>query len=198
MSDLFAVDRQVKQGAEWRDYVDVTVNGEDYELCIRQLQDDEFSHVVDIIGQDTFKEKLDDLSENADESGLTKEDLDRIEELQSMDADEMSESEKRELEQYASDAEALEESLAMMDPAMVEGMHYAGRQAVVPDEDDIDAVLEMSFNDQEELLGDKARTPDQAEELAKERVYAIFEQSTGFTAYQIGFTAFLASLGQGN
>lgn len=194
MSDLFEVDRKVKEGAAWRSYITVDIDGEEYELCYRQLHDDEFASVVDIIGQETFQQKFEEFGEVADEevADLSEEDLDRIEELQSKET--LSNEERAELNEYAEQVDSMDSMLGMMDPDLVEGMHYAGRCAIVPDDEDVDQVLAMTFDEQEELFGETAKTETQARELAQKRVDAIFADSTGFDAYLIGFEAFLESM----
>lgn len=196
MSDLYRADTKMKEGASWREYVTVEIGDEELELCHRDLFTDEFSHAMDIIGEESFARMQEQFAE-MDDFDIDESDIERIEELQSKD--DLTDDERAELEEYAEKTGGVDGMMAIIsDPSVVEGARYAARLGVVPDDDDIESVLEMTFSEQEEVFGDTAKTRDQAEELAQKRVVSIVENSkprTGFTDVILGLNVLFSSLG---
>lgn len=199
MSDLFAVDSKVQQGLEWRGTVEVEMDGESLELQHRDLDTEEFSHTMDIIGEETFadlQERFGEMDGDA-ELELDESDLNRIDELQSKD--ELTDEEQAELAEYSDKVGGVDQIMAIVStPSIVEGCRYAAKLAVVPDDDDIDHVMDMTLTEQEETFGETAKTRQQARKLAKERVKHIVDNARprqGFTDIVIGLNVVFASTG---
>lgn len=217
MSDLLQVDQQIKEGDSWRGTTDVsfgeteTVQTEDedgntveeerpvtYELTYRQLYETEFSESVDRIGSDNFESKIESLSDVTD--GLSQEQLEQYRELSSKDPSDLSEDERDQLQSIADTAEAdgsVGSILNMMDPDMVDGLHYAAKKGVVPDEDDVEEVLNMNVPEQQEQFGDVIQDEDKARKELQSMVEDMVDRSTGLTAYKLGLDIIMESLGGG-
>lgn len=217
MSDLLTVDKQVKEGDEWRGTTDVsfgetevvettdndgnTVEKEQqvtYELTYRQLYETEFSEAVDRIGSDNFESKIESLSSVT--NNLSQEKLEQYRQLSSKDPESLSEDERETLQSIADTAESdgsVGGILDMMDPDMVDGLHYAAKRGVVPDEDDVTEVLNMNVPEQQERFDDVIQDEDKARKELQSMVERMVDRSTGLTAYKLGLDIIMESLGGG-
>lgn len=202
MSDLLEVDKKVKEGADWRDYTTVEIDDEEMEVCYRNLYDDEDAEVVDTVGKEKFEEIIEDYQDEVDDED--RENVERYQELvtkREADDSELTEEEEDELETLEEEVDVTETViLDLLHPDFVSAMHKALEFMVCPDEEDVTRVLELSFNEQEEMLGETAKTREDAYDLLKEEIPSrITSNSTGYTAFALGLKLFFRSRGsEGN
>lgn len=205
MSDLLQVDRKVQEGADWRGTVDVsfgeketvTEGGEEkevsvtYELTHRQLTEQEFGEAVDRVGADNFEEKITSLEENTGD--LNHDELEEIRKLSQQDPESLSEEERDRVESMmkTSDVGGL---FTMMDPDMINGLHYAAKKGVVPDEEDVKKALNMSPPEMQEAFGEMVKDEDEMWDKLNDRVEKMVDNSVGFTAYSIGLEVLFSSM----
>lgn len=191
MSDLLALRQKVVQGKEWRKTIDVSVGGEDFEINIRQLCDEEFWAVYENID-------IDELKEFAEESDNTEEEIERIEELQ--DKDDLSEEEEQELETLTrSIGSSQSQIIDHIGDEAFDALQEAGKYAIMPDGDDVDEVMQKPMKEQEDEFGHVLKSPEQAQEALKNNFESMLEESIDLLAFQIGINAFFETLDdQGN
>lgn len=206
MSDLLSVDQKVREADEWRGTTEVSFGEEDddgdpisYALTYRQLYENQFAEAVDRIGADNFESKVESLS-GVTES-LSQEQLETYRELSSKDPESLNDDDREQLQSIADNMEdsgSVSGILELMDPDMIDGLQYAAKKGVVPDEDDVEEVLNMTVPEQKERFGDVLQTEDKAREALNTMVQNIVDRSTGFTAYELGLNIIMESMGGKN
>lgn len=187
MSDALALRQKAIDGKNWRKTITVTVEGDEYELTIRQLTDSEYLPVYKHIKP--VQEEISDALEGDD---LGEEDLERLEELQ--EKDELSEDEKQELDYLEENVGGgISQVLALLSDEGHEAIKEAGKHAVMPDRGDIQGVMEMSPSEQKEEFGDTVRTPEEAKHVLEAELEKMLDESRNLLAFQVGIQAFFAS-----
>lgn len=198
MSDLFDVHKKVQQGDQWRGTVEVNIEDEPLEVQIRSLYTrDEWPRVKDMMDFESLQETLQELQDEF--SDLDEETRERFKELREID--DRSEAEQAEFEELSDELEVYQRAIfELVSENNVKALYEAARCAIVPDSEDVDMVMEMSFKEQEEMFDDRAQTRGEARELLKETlVEDIVSKDTSFAAFSIGLEAFFETLGgQGN
>jgi hypothetical protein len=189
MSDLFPARQKVQQGINWRGEITVNIDGEEHQLSVRQLTDPEMYTVMSRIDDSEFDDladmlddddRWDEFTELSEKDSLTDEESARLEELQD------------ELE----DSDTLAFFDALSDETF-EGIRMCGKHAVVPDDDDVNAI--MRDNELAESLEDKhgmrIRSREDAEQAANKEIQWMIDNATQFASFTIGIQALLAGQG---
>lgn len=188
MSDFLTVRQKLTEGLKWRKTIDVSINGEDYSLAIRQLKDEEFLEIYPRIDLEKIQEIV-----NEDETATKEEDFERLQELRNKEADEeLDEDEEQEKAILEEKVEGEEQKLInALDVEAFKAIQEASVYAVVPDGDDIDEVLQMKSSTQKEMFGKTIRTPEQAKEVLTNDMEDLMKNATDLVSFEVGLQAFL-------
>lgn len=192
MSDLFGVREKTVEGANWRGTVTITMDGENYDLSVRQLRDKEFFRVMKQIDRDelaALREELpEDLMEEYNE-------LQEKEDLDDVDAERLEELEE----------ELNEQSTSLFDELSTdtfEGIVQCGYHGVEPDNEDLKEALFNHAEDIEEKYGvtPKSDQDEVVHRYVKEEVlHDMLEKSTNFQSFIIGMEVLIETVGgEGN
>lgn len=188
MSDLFEARQKTEEGASWRDTVTVDIDGEEYDLQLRQLVDPEFWEVMSLVDEQELQELQDDLPE------------DKMEEFRDLQqADDRTEEQEERLSELQAEME--DEDLNVFDALSYEtykGLVKAAKYGIEPDEADCRAALAEHAAEIEERYG--AKTQENARTfLNEEEVAPLVERSTDFTSFVLGVKVLGATIGdEGN
>lgn len=186
MSDLNSATQKVKEGINWRGTIRVEIEGEEHELTVRQLRDGEFREVMSMIDQDELDELRSELPEDEMEEYRdlqTKEDLDEEEQER---LDEI----RAELEESTTDM------FDVLSESTFEGIRKAGKYAVEPDEEDMQAAFRERAAEIEREYGVKVQTPEDVEPALQDDIEQMIEDATGLVSFTIGMQALVESVGE--
>lgn len=185
MSDLFKTRKKVEEGAEWRGTINVSIDGDQQELCVRQLRDHEFWEVMSLVDED----ELQDL-----QGELPEEKMEEFRELR--DADDLSEEEEGRLESLQDELEGSEVNIFdALSYDTYKGIKETAKYCVEPDaEDKREALVEFGDEIEEEY----GRTADEeAQKWVNHNVInPMIENSTEFASFTIGIKALTESIGE--
>lgn len=184
MSDLHQVNNKLRKGHEWRGNIQVTIDGEQHELVIRQLVDPEFEEIMDLIEKDELQELKDELpdelmdeyTELRDRDELTDEEADRLAELE---------------------AELEESDFDMFDifsTSTFEGIRRCAKYGVEPDSEDLAVAFQERPQEIEEEYGIRVQTPDDVYDAVMDEYEKLIDKSTNFVAFQIGLQVLTETL----
>lgn len=184
MSDLFKTRQKVEEGAEWRGDINVSIEGEQMNLAVRQLRDPEFWDVMSLVDTDELEalqeelpeEKMEEYRELRDSDDLTQDEEDRLEALQ----DELENAEVNMFDIISTET--------------FKGIQKSAKYGVEPDEEDKREALVENGNEIEEEYG---RTTD--EEAAKfindKVIHPMIDRATGFASFTIGIKCLTETIG---
>lgn len=192
MSDFDRVREKLMRGADWRGTIQVTIDGEEHELTIKPLTEEDFWEIKGSINQD----EIDELRENLPEEKLTE-----YRELQGQDELTDEESERlEELETFLK--EEAPDPTEVLSIETFRAIKLAAKKAVVPSEEDKRAAFAERAAEIEEEHGVAVRQPEDVEEPLKKEAEEMIEMAsvrTGFAAFTIGMQALFESVGdEGN
>lgn len=198
MSDLLQLEEKVLAGDEWRDTTTIPYNGDEHEIKYRILGETEMAHAMNIIGEDNFEEKVDQFQSIVSQIG--EDDREEVQELKSKvesDPDGLTDEEQdrlEELTEQVSDDDDVS-ALALYEKDFVEGCHYAFKQGVEPDKEDVDAIRDMTAEEQRDRFGEMLMDKEDAEEAAQDIIETIAMKSKGWKAFEVGLMVLFKSLG---
>jgi len=183
--DYFRSREKLVKGNEWRGEITVTIDDEDYQWTVRQLEDDEYYDVIadiDRKGLRQFREEVDqDRLDRYRELRDKKNDLEEDEEL--------SDEEQEELEELRDEFEDMS-ILDRIDKRTFNAVRRAGRYGVVPSEEDVNYVMnELTKKEIGEMFGvtiEGALTPDDVYDILKEDMKERLKSSTDFVSFEVG------------
>lgn len=184
MSDLFEVRQKTEEGAEWRGNINISVDGEQRELTVRQLRDPEFWDVMSQIDTDELERLQSDLPEDK---------MEEFRELQN--ADSLNESEQERLTELQANME--EQDINLFDELSYEtyeGIKTAAKYGVEPDESDVQKLLTESTDEIEDKYGG-TRHEDAVKYANDHIIEPMVERSTNFTSFAIGIKVLGETLG---
>lgn len=184
MSDLFEVREKTEKGADWRGTIEVSIDGEHKELCVRQLNDTEFWEVMTSIDTDELNELQEALPEDK---------MEEFRELQ--EADDLDEDEQDRLETLQEEVE--QEDIDIFDALSketYEGLKTAAKYGVEPDERDIQRALTEHAGAIDEKYGG-AKRKHAIKYLNDQFIEPMIEDSTNFVSFAIGVEALGETLG---
>lgn len=175
MSDLFTTRKKVEEGAEWRGSININIDDEQQQLCVRQLRDPEFWEVMSQIDIDELESLGGDLPE------------DELEEFQELrDKDSLTDAEEQRLEALQNDLENQEGTLFdNISTETFEGVRLAAKYGAEPDnEDKRDAIRDFA----QEIENDYGQVTDEtAEQWVNDNIiHPMMDASTDFTSFSIG------------
>lgn len=192
MSDLFEVRQKTVEGANWRGTVRLTLDGEEKELCVRQLRDKEFFRVMKRIDRDELRALREELPDDL---------MEEYRELQ--DQEDLSEDEEERLDEV--EEELNERSTSLFDALSVEtfeGIVDCAYYGVEPDQADLKQALFEYADDIEEAYGEEPKTDkdEVVHRFVKEHVlHDMLDQSTNFQSFIIGMQVLIETVGaEGN
>lgn len=189
MSDLIGFGGKVQQGSEWRGQIDVSIEGETYELTIRQLYDPEMRQVMELLDF----EELEALGEQIEDSEL----WDRYEELEAIAQDDDAELTDEQAREYEQVQHRLEDEGDMLFDELsgdtYKGLRLCAKFAVVPDREDVSDLLtdEEMINELEDEYDERVRTRDDARRVLNQYYDDMLDRTTGMTSYMVGLQALM-------
>lgn len=184
MSDLFESRQKVEDAADWRGEITVSIDGDQQELCIRQLRDPEFWEVMSLIDTDELQELQESLPE------------DKMEEFSDLrDADDLDEAEEERLDALQEELESQDADMFdIISTSTFEGIRKAAKYGVEPDEGDKRTALIEHGEEIEEMYG--RTTHDEAEQFVNNNVIGpMIDNSTDFTSFAIGIKCLTETMG---
>jgi hypothetical protein len=186
MSDLNAVRQKVQEGADWRGEINVSIDGDELQLTVRQLKDPEFFEVMSLIDRDELQELRSTLpSDKMDEY----QDLQETEELDDEEADRLNEL-KEELE--SSDIDMFD----VLSQETFEGIRKCAKYAVEPDDEDIREAFMERAADIEREYGVKVQEPADVMPALQDDIEHMIDNSTKLTSFTIGIQALVQTVGE--
>lgn len=186
MSDLHSVREKVSEGADWRGTISVEIDGEEYDLTVRQLRDPEFYEVMSMVDRSELQEMQEELPDDK---------MDEYQELQSME--ERSEEEEERMEELQSELENSDaDFFTVLSEDTFEGIRQAAKYAVVPDEEDLQEVFQNRARAVEQEYGVKVQTPEDVRPAVEDEIESMLDESTDFVSFVIGMKALLESVGE--
>lgn len=191
MSDLDAATSKTLKGAEWRGTITVPINEESHELTIRQLVDDEFYEISDLIDWDELE---------AYEEAVPDEIQTEYQDLTEMDDEEMSEDEEARLDELETSLEdEMPRVFDVLSYSTFKGLQTAAKYGVEPDEADMANALKNKAHEIEAEYGVKVSTPEDTKVYFQEQIESMIENSTNFTSFVIGMKVLVETAGgEGN
>lgn len=150
--------QKISEGKEYRDTIDVPFGGETIELSHRLLTESELMEIEATIDRQQMVEHIESEMSDAEQ---------RFQELQSKA--ELTASEERELTELGQQIQA--EQAGIMDSMGEETFDAfmdAGRKAIVPSEEDIDAHFDMTSDEQRSIFGFAPTTRDEMHDAIKD------------------------------
>jgi hypothetical protein len=189
MSDLFSAKSKIKEGADWRGSITVEIDGDEHELCVRQLVDPELEDVWGKID----RSELEELRER-----LPSEKMEEHRELvERDDCDESEEARKDELKAELEDETP--DIFEILSGETFEGIRLAAKYGVEPDDDDRERVFRERPREIEREYGVKVTTPEDVEPALQDEIEAMIESCTDFTSFEIGTKVLTETVGdEGN
>lgn len=185
MSDLFEAREKTEKGASWRGSINVSIDGEQHDLTVRQLRDPEFWEVMSQVNTDELEELQADLPE---------EKMEEFRELQNK-GDELTDDEADRLDELQREVE--EEDINLFEVLSFEtyrGLQTAAKYGVEPDEDDIQYAMTNHADEIESDYGGLSRK--NAVDYCNDHVIApLIERSTDFTSFAMGVKCLGETLG---
>lgn len=184
MSDLFEARAKTEQGAEWRGNINVSINGDQHDLTVRQLRDPEQWEVMAKVDTDELEslqselpeEQMEEYRDLSEKDNLNDDEEERLEELQ---------------------AEVEESDINLFDTLSFEtykGLKQAAKYGVEPDEEDVRTALTEHTDAIAENYGGTSH--DEAEQYVNDNVIEpMIENSTDFTSFAIGVKVLGETLG---
>lgn len=190
MSDYFDSRKKLVQGNEWRGTITVNIDDNEYEWTARQLKDDEYFDVINDIDRESIQQFRDEVDEDK---------LEEFRELQ--DKDERTDEEE---ERYEELRDEIEDSniLDRIDDETFNAVRRAGMYGVVPSDDDLDEVMNMTFDRQTDIfkgIVDKVpeiydedsrkvviQSRDDARKAVKEDMKERLRNATNFVSFEVG------------
>lgn len=189
MSDLSAVRQKVQEGADWRGTIRVSIQGEEHELTVRQLTDDEFWEVMSLISREEIQALRDELPADL---------LEEYQELQR--AEDLDEEGQERIEEVRE--ELNEEAPDITDVLSTEtfhGIQRCAKKAVVPDEEDLRMAFAERAPEIESEYGVTVKTPEDVRPALQDEIETMIDNATNFTSFTIGMQALFQTVGdEGN
>lgn len=185
MSDFNEVKQKLREGEEWRGNIRVSIEGEEYDLTVRQLFDPEFEEVMDMVDRDELgqlreelpQDVLDDYHELRDkEEELTEEEEERMAELQDK------------LEEESPDI------FDILSTSTFEGIRLAAKYAVVPDEEDLRQAFTERASEIEAEYGEKVQVPEDVFDPLKEEMQERIDRATNFASVAMGMQSLMVTV----
>lgn len=186
MSDLSTVKQKTKEGAEWRGTIQVSIDGEDLELTVRQLTDTEFHEVMELIDRDELQElraslpedEMEEYSELQKKDDLTEDEADRLNEL------------KEKLEEESGDV------FDIISGETFEGIQRCAKYAVEPDESDMREAFMDRAPEIEAEYGVKVEQPEDVKPALQDDIEYMIDNATNLTSFTIGIQALVQTVGE--
>lgn len=184
MSDLFKARKKTEEGTDWRGTINVTMDDEQMELTVRQMNDTEYWDVMSLIDTDELRELQDSLPE---------EKMEQFQELR--DKDDLDEDEEAKLETLQDELENSEVSMfdALSKDTFL-GIKQAAKYGWEPDENDCREALIEHGGEIEEQYG-KATTDEARKYLNKNVVHPTVENAQNFSSFAIGIKVLTETVG---
>jgi hypothetical protein len=183
MSDLYGARAKVEKGTDWRGEITVAIDGDKQTLSVRQLNDTEFWDVMENVDIDEIKELQGDFEEDR---------LERFEELS--EKDELTDEEETELENLQAEMEESNVNVFdVLSKSTFEGLKYAAKCAIVPDEEDVRKALVEDGEEIDDMYG--STDNEAARQYINDMVITpMIDESTDFSSFSIGVKAFMETL----
>lgn len=175
--------RKINEGTDWRGTANVSIDGQTHEIGFRLLNESEYLDVKRVVPLSELKDYQDENESDAEE---------RLRELAGKD--ELTEAEEEELEDLQGEVASMQDQIE--DALGTEAFNkilWAGKQTVMPTEDDIRDVLDMPPTQQREILPHVPDYLDEetVEELLKQDMEEQIENQPYLIKFTIGMQAFL-------
>lgn len=185
MSDFHKTKQKLKEGAEWRGTINVSIDGEDMELTVRKLRDPEYEEVMGLISRD----ELEALREQ-----MPTEKVEEHRELQR--AEDLSDEERERLDEL--EAEIREESPSLFDvlsEQTFDGIRRCAKYGVEPDEEDLAHAFRERATQIEREHGIKVQTPEDIEGVLKKEMQQHIDEATNLASFQMGMEVLVETVG---
>lgn len=181
MSELDSAVSKTLQGAEWRTTISVPMGDETKELTTRQLVDDEFYEISDMIDWDELEEYS-----NAVPSDL-REQYEELSEQKTDETVELTDEEETKLNELEEEIE--EKTPRIFDVLSYDtfkGLQKAAKYGIEADEEDKKDALRTKGREIEEEYGVKVSLPKDTEIYWEDQISTMVENSTNLSTFIIG------------
>lgn len=189
MSDLLALHEDTIKGDEKRYTKEISVGDSTYEVTYRQARDGEMTPFHSVVDEEE-REKWEAARNEADTDDMAEEDLKRLQKLQTKQQNgRLSDDEEAELETLREETKGMQKimQLIVSNEETVNALQEVAQTVVVPDENDIQEILNMTPDVQQERFGGYATDEDSAKELYNEVILPdIVERSTNYSSVALG------------
>lgn len=189
--DYLTARNKINQGTDWRGTASVAVDGNELAIGHRLLNEEEFFDIKRVIPLSELREYRDE-----DESDAEK----RLRELQSRD-EELTKEETEELEQLQGEIAAKQDDIEdALGKEAYDKLMWAGKQAIMPTEDDIEDIIQASPEVQREVLCQDGEDlpnpmlPGSVEPRLKRDMVETVEAQPYPIKYTIGMKAFVETV----
>lgn len=186
MSDLNKVDQKLKEGADWRGTIRVSIADDEYELTVRQLRDPEFSEVMRKIDRDELQQLRSELPSDAME---TMRELRQKDELTDEESEELAAA-QREMN------EAEVDIFEIISPSTFEGIRLCAKYCVEPDKDDMVQALEERAHEIEREYNIKVQVPEDTKVALQDDIDEMIDNATRMASFTIGIQALVETIGE--
>lgn len=188
MSDLFELHRDTVNAADERYEETVTVEDTEYDIVFRQARDEETSEFHSVVGKDE-REKWKEAYENTDDEEMDEESLRRLKKLQLKKQNgRLNANEEEELDELNENTEGMQELMRLItsNKETVSALKSIAKKVVVPDDEDINRVLDMTPTEQQEKFGEYATDEEGAKRIANNAIEELVEKSTNYSSIGLG------------
>lgn len=188
MSDLFELHRDTVNAADERYEETVTVEDTEYDIVFRQARDEETSEFHSVVGKDE-REKWKEAYENTDDEEMDEESLRRLKKLQLKKQNgRLNANEEEELDELNENTEGMQELMRLItsNKETVSALKSIAKKVVVPDDEDINRILDMTPTEQQEKFGEYATDKEGAKRIANNAIKELVEKSTNYSSIGLG------------